>query len=71
MRVGLGSKKVDISRTSLFLHEKLETMILFLHITDPVLSVGSDKTKIKPPNIIVKEIQADSQGIREQGTRIS
>ena len=45
-------------------------MILFLHITDPILSAGSDKTKIKPPSIIVKEIQAGSQGIREQGIRI-
>jgi hypothetical protein len=34
--IELGSKKVEISRTSLFLHEKLDTMILFLHITDPV-----------------------------------
>ena len=60
-------KKVDISRTSLFHHEKLDTMILFLHINDPILSPGSDKTKIKPPSIIVKEMQAGSQGIREQG----
>jgi hypothetical protein len=45
-------------------------MVLFLHITDPVLSAGSDKTRIKPPSIIVKEIQASSQDIREQGTRI-
>jgi hypothetical protein len=56
---------------SLFRHEKLDTMVLFLHITDPVLSTGSDKTKIKPPSIIVKEIQVGSQCICEQGTRIS
>jgi hypothetical protein len=70
-KIGLGSKKVDISITSLFLHEKLDTMILFLHITDPALSAGSDKTKIKPSSTIVKKIQAGSQCIREQGTRIS
>jgi hypothetical protein len=46
-------------------------MILFLHITDPVLSAGSDKIKIKSPSIIFKKIQAGSQGLREQGTRIS
>jgi hypothetical protein len=46
-------------------------MLGFLHIADPVLSVGPDKTKIKPPSIIVKEIQAGSQGFHEQGTRIS
>jgi hypothetical protein len=42
-------------------------MILFLHITDPVLSAGSDKTKIKPSSIIVKEIQVGSSGSRELG----
>ena len=49
------------------------TIAFIFHITDPVLSTGSDKTKIKPLGIIIKEIQADSQGIREQGaeTRIS
>jgi hypothetical protein len=62
--LGLGSKKVDISRTSFFLHEIPDKMLGFLHITDPVLPAGSDKTKIKPPSIIVKEIQAGSQDIR-------
>ena len=46
-------------------------MILFLHITELTFIAGSDKTKIKPPSIIVKEIHPDSQDIREQGTRIS
>ena len=55
----------------MFRCEKLDTMILFLRITDLVLSVGSDKTKIKSLSIIVKETQVGSQGIREQGTRIS
>jgi hypothetical protein len=41
-------------------------MLGFLHIIDPVLSVGSDKTEIKPSSSIVKEIQVGSQGIREQ-----
>jgi hypothetical protein len=39
--VGLVSKKVDISRTLLFLHEKLDTMILFLHITELTFIAGS------------------------------
>jgi hypothetical protein len=45
-------------------------MIWFLHITDPVLSVGSDKPKIKSPSIIFKEIPGGSQDLCEQGTRI-
>jgi hypothetical protein len=42
-------------------------MNLFFHITDPVLSAGSDKAEIKSPSIIVKEIQAGSQGNQGAG----
>jgi hypothetical protein len=55
-------KKADISRTSLFRHEMPDKMLGFLHITDPVLFADSDKTKIKTPSIIVKEIKAGSRG---------
>ena len=64
---GWAEKKVEILRTSLFHHEILDKMLGFLHITDPVLSAGSDNLKIKSPGIIFKDIQGGSQGLREQG----
>jgi hypothetical protein len=43
----MGSKKVDISRTSLFLHEIPNKILGFLHIAELTFIAGSGKTKIK------------------------
>ena len=42
-----GQKKVDISRTSLFRHEKLDKILGFLHITELTFIAGSGNPEIK------------------------